>query len=811
MTYPEILRLADPYAPLARLERALPWATRLKIRRSAHWLLCLSLLGVLLGAFAPQVTALAALAPYATRLNAALLLVLPIALASHMLEAYAYSCLGRQSRVDYDAAVVALLADRADLTGSLLAARGARLALLRLGIAPLDRDAFLSSDRAKVSAVSWTVDPGPDGRLSLAELARSVYAADPSLRAFLDARATSAAAWGEAFAWSSRESAAAWESLAWWRSENLDRVPSIGRQWAFGQTWALERVGRLISSEAAYARAADVEAAFRPAVDRVEAILSGSGQNAIVVAPESETALAIVAAVARRAARGESAPSVEGKRFFSIDIAGLASTTGDLSIFERALRQGFEQAAVAGDTVIVLPGLPAAIDAARGIGADLAGTLASSMSATGVSVVACAPRRGYHDTVETDRDLMRGFERVLVDEPDEASLLRLVEDAAAAAEARAEGVATVQAAIEAASVLRRFLEDGAADDRARDLLAQAFQAARADGRRILLPRDIDEAVSAMTGVPTGAVGEEERELLSRLETTLSARVVGQPAAVAAVADAVRRARAGLASASRPLATFLFLGPTGVGKTETAKALAETYFGGEDKMVRLDMSEYSAEDGLAKLLGWNGHQGQLTAKLRERKGGLLLLDELEKASGAVRALFLQVLDEGKFSDAAGEPVSARNFVIVATSNAGSRLFYEALSKGGDLPSKDEVVGAAVREGSFTPELLNRFDGVVAFAPLSPEARRGVASTLLRKTAAKLEEKGIHLRQDEALVSFVADYGSDPAFGARAMRRAVDGAVEAAIASAIVSGSLNPGDTVSLSPDGQGGLAAAKAQN
>jgi ATP-dependent Clp protease ATP-binding subunit ClpC len=808
MTYPEILRLADPFAPLARLEGLAPFLVRLRIRRALKWLVALAVLLVLAGAFSAQVPSLAALAPHAPRLNALLLFVLPLALAAHMLEAYAYSCLGREARVDYDAAVVILLADRADLTASLLRARGARLALMRLGVSPAERDAFVAAERARIAAADWSADAGPDGRLSLAELARGVYRADASLRAFLDARAISAAAWDEAFAWSSREAAAAWDELAWWRAEHLDRVPSIGREWAFGQTWALERAGRPLSSEAAYARAAEVGAAFAPAVDRVEAILAGQGKNAIVVAPEGETALAVVAAVARRASRGLAVPEVEGKRFFSIDAAGLASTVGDLAAFERALRQGLAQAAAAGDTIVVLPNLPAAIAAARSIGADLAGTLAAAMAASGVSVVACAPRRGYHDTVETDRDLMRGFERVLVEEPDASSLLRLVEDAAARAEARGEGLVTVQAAMEAAAALNRFLDDGAADDRARDLIAESFAAARQDGRRILLPRDIGAAVSAMTGVPTGAVGDEERELLSRLEATLAARVVGQPAAVAAVAAAVRRARAGLAGASRPLASFLFLGPTGVGKTETAKALAETYFGGEDKMVRLDMSEYAGNDGLSKLLGWDGHQGHLTSRLRERKGGLLLLDELEKANPAVRALFLQVLDEGRFSDAAGEAVSARNFVIVATSNAGSRLFYEALSAGAEAPSKDEVVAAAVREGSFSPELLNRFDGVVAFAPLSPEARRGVAVNLLRKTAAKLEEKGIHLAQDEALVSFVAGYGEDPAFGARAMRRAVDGAVEAAVATAIVDGSVGPGDTVTLSPDGRGGLAARR---
>ncbi len=809
MTYPEILRVADVFQPLAQLERLAPFDRRLRLRRALQWLVGCAFLGVILGAFSGQVEALAALAPYATRLNAFLLLVVPLAFLAHMVEAYGYSCLGREGKIDYDAAVVMLLADRADLTGSLLRARGSRLAMLRLGISPRDRDAFLAGDRDRVSAAGWSAEPGADGRLSLAELARGVYAADASLRAFLDARATPLAAWEEAFAWSSRESAAARAELAWWRAEHLDRTPSIGRQWAYGQTWALERVGRPISSEAAYSRAAEIEAAFLPAVDRVEAILSGDGKNAIVVAPEGETALAIVGAVARRAARGEASPSIEGKRFFSIDAAGLASTTGDIAIFERALRQGIEQASAAGDTVIVLPGLPAAIEAARAIGADLAGTLSSAMSSSRVSVVACAPRRGFHDTVETDRDLMRGFERVLVEEPDDSALLRLVEDAAARAEDRGEGVATVQAVMEAASAMRRFLDDGAADDRARDLLSEAFTVARADGRSVLLPRDVDAAVSAMTGVPTGAVGAEERDLLARLETSLAARVVGQPDAVSAVADAVRRARAGLASANRPLATFLFLGPTGVGKTETAKALAEAYFGGEDRMVRLDMSEYAGDDGLSKLLGWSGHQGHLTSKLRERKGGLLLLDEFEKASTAVRALFLQILDEGKFSDAAGEAVSARNFVIVATSNAGSRLFYEALSSGSAMPTKDAVVGAAVRDGSFSPELLNRFDGVVAFAPLSPEARRGVAATLLRKTAKKLEEKGLHLKQDDVLLSFVAESGEDPAFGARAMRRSVEGAVESAVALAIVSGSVQPGDSIALSPDGRGNLVAAKA--
>lgn len=806
MTFPELLRLADPFLPAAELERLDSYEKRHRTTRAFGWAVFLTLaLGLL-----AETHLVDAVSLHVNQVRGLFLVVFSLWVAAHCLEAYFFSYYFREARVDYDAAALALLADRADFTGSLLGSRLGRYALMRLGVSAPQLATFVGSDRGRYPAASLVVDPGADGRVSLAELAEACYRQDEGLRAFLDQRAIRADHFREAFDWVAREEREARDRAAWWREENLGRAPSIGRAWAYGQTYQLERIATPISRDPEYARAEEASRAFAPAVARVEAILAaGDGGNAFVVAPELAAAFSVVAAVAKRAARGDAPPLLEGRRFYVLDAGALASTVGSREDFENAIRRGLAQAALAGDVAVVLTAVGNAVEAARAFGSDFGSIVQDAAASRRLPLVAIESRRAFHDTVEPDRDLMRSFERVVVESPEGAALARFVEEEADAAFGQTGVFATVQAVFAVAEDTRRYLDDGAPEDRAADLLRAAMSGVAASGRSILGVEDVHAAVRQITGVPAGEVGEAERATLGRLEEELRERVVGQEAAVKAVAEAVRRARAGLASSDRPLASFLFLGPTGVGKTETAKALAASYFGGEERMVRFDMSEFSGADALGKLIGFPGEgQGALASSLREKRGGLLLVDEFEKASKPARDLFLQILDEGRFTDASGEKVSAKNFVVVATSNAGASLYYEALSKGEPAPARDAVVAAAVREGSFSPELLNRFDGVVCFAPLSAESRQGVAATLLRKAGKKLAEKSIKLLVTQPLLDYVAKAGENQAFGARAMRRAVEGEIEAAVADAIVAGQVRPGDSVQVEAEG-GRLAARRA--
>jgi ATP-dependent Clp protease ATP-binding subunit ClpA len=300
-----------------------------------------------------------------------------------------------------------------------------------------------------------------------------------------------------------------------------------------------------------------------------------------------------------------------------------------------------------------------------------------------------------------------------------------------------------------------------------------------------------------TKIPMGAVVGSERESLLGLEDKLKGQVVGQPAALTAISQALRRGRAGLSSKLRPIGTFLFLGPTGVGKTETAKALARTMFGKEEALLRLDMSEYQSSDALNRLIGSfaDNKPGILATLIRENPYGVLLLDEFEKTEKGVLNLFLQILDEGFFSDAFGRRVNARNLVFIATSNAAAELIWHLVESGRDpAGARTEIVGTLIEKGIFRPELLNRFDEIIFFHPLQIAELRQVARLMLVKTVSNLRGQGIDLRLTDELVNQVAQAGTDRVFGARPLRRYIQDKVEQQVADAIIRGDLRAGNSV-----------------
>lgn len=297
----------------------------------------------------------------------------------------------------------------------------------------------------------------------------------------------------------------------------------------------------------------------------------------------------------------------------------------------------------------------------------------------------------------------------------------------------------------------------------------------------------------------GEITPEEKEKLETLEPRLHELVVGQEHAITQLSDALRRSRAGIRDLERPVGSFLFLGPTGVGKTQTAKAIAEVFFGDSEALSRLDMSEYSGSRALEQLTGSfdSGQVGILTKLIKSRPYGVLLLDEFEKADRKVHDLFLQILDEGFFTDMGGRKVNARNLIFIATSNAGSDMIWKAAEEGIDTSKiKDELTKYVIDAGIYRPEFLNRFDDVVVFHPLSRDQLHEIAKIMLQGTKTRIKQKGYELVINEPLVEYVTRIGYDPTFGARPMARAIKDTVEQVIAKKIISGSLRAGDRVEL---------------
>jgi len=337
---------------------------------------------------------------------------------------------------------------------------------------------------------------------------------------------------------------------------------------------------------------------------------------------------------------------------------------------------------------------------------------------------------------------------------------------------------------------------------------ETWKKQRGTSSKEVTAEDVAQIVSALTGVPVAELTTEDREKLLKLEDRLRQRVVGQDEAVHAVSEAVRLARAGLKEQGKPTATFLFLGPTGVGKTELAKALAATVFGSEDALVRIDMSEYAERHTVARLIGappgYVGYEegGQLTERVRRRPYSVLLLDEIEKAHAEVHNILLQLFDEGRLTDGKGRVVDFTNTIIIATSNLGSDIIQRNLAAQG----KEQIDYATVRERlmellkrHFRPEFLNRVDEVVVFRALGKEQIRAIVELQLRRVAQTAAAQGVHVDFAQPLIDHLAEVGYDPEFGARMLKRKIRAEVESRLANALLKGEVSTGLHVTLTYD------------
>ncbi|MCD6420137.1 MAG: AAA family ATPase, partial [Synergistetes bacterium] len=311
--------------------------------------------------------------------------------------------------------------------------------------------------------------------------------------------------------------------------------------------------------------------------------------------------------------------------------------------------------------------------------------------------------------------------------------------------------------------------------------------------------DIAQVISSWTGIPVSRMFETEREKLLHLEERLHERVVGQDEAVSAIADAIRRARAGISDVSRPLGSFIFIGPTGVGKTELAKALAEALFDTEKAMIRIDMSEYMEKFSVSRLIGappgYVGYEegGQLTEAVRKRPYSVVLLDEIEKAHHDVFNILLQILDDGRLTDSQGHTVDFKNTVIIMTSNLGSEYIQKLQEEGTDF----EVVRRKVLDvlrGHFRPEFLNRIDEIIVFHPLDRGHMEKIIELIMKNLNKRLEEKKIRIELDDTVKELLLEEGFDPVYGARPLRRVIQRRIENPLARAILSGSISSGHVV-----------------
>ena len=526
---------------------------------------------------------------------------------------------------------------------------------------------------------------------------------------------------------------------------------------------------------------------------------------------------ALAEALAQRIASGQITPALRGKRVLSLDMASMVAGTKYRGDFEERFKNLLEELYRDRTTILFIDEIHIIAGAGAAEGAIDAASILKPMLARGeIQLIGATTPEEYRKTIQKDSALERRFGRVMVEEPTPAAAETILAGLMPRYE-RYHGVAIPSTAIHAAVELSvRYLPGRYLPDKAIDLLDEAAAARRiaesGSEKKALTPADIARVVSKASGVPAERVGEAERERLAQLEQRLGAEVIGQPRAVASVAAAIRRSRTGLRENNRPIGAMLFLGPTGVGKTQLARTLAKCWFGSEKALLRFDMSEYMERHTVARLIGappgYVGHDegGQLTEAVRRRPYSVVLFDEIEKAHSDIQNLLLQILEDGILTDAQGRRADFSNTIILLTSNLGARCLAgqtAPMGFGAAGAEKDRCGQQAIREARefFRPELMGRLDETVLFDPLGPEQLAGIADRLLCELEERAAGQGYTLRHTAAAAKALAG-AKVPPYGARELRRTVSRAVEQALADRIADGTAQPGTVYTADADANG---------
>lgn len=577
--------------------------------------------------------------------------------------------------------------------------------------------------------------------------------------------------------------------------------PGIGRDWSFGFTPTLNRFATNINDSVMFGHASTVYGR-EDEINTIENVLGKSGQsNVILIGQHGIGKKTIVSGFVQKIVNGKTIKSLSYMNVFKVDTGSLLSGVGAQGEIEARINKIFGEAARAGNIILFFEDFHALVSSTPSVGAVNASEMILPYLSGGVHVIATTEIEQYHKSIEANSGIAAAFEKIDVKEPNEEEVVEILEETVPYFESRDEVFWPYQAIKELIRVCARFVHNKPFPEKAIEIADEVSVNSAKQNAKIISTDLIDQLVSAKMEVPVQQAEGEEAKKLVNLEEFLHKRVIGQEEAISAVSSAMRRARTGVQDRNRPIGAFLFLGPTGVGKTETSKALAEAYFGSEKNMIRIDMSEFQEQSSIYRLIGSPpsagsaGEKGQLTTAIADNPFALVLLDELEKAHKDILTLFLQVFDDGRLTDGTGKTIDFTNAIIIATSNAGSEMIRENIAKNitGDQMKKS-LLEYLQKQAIFRPEFINRFDEVVAFHPLTQPQILQVAQLLLNSLAKRLLEKEITLEFTPKAVEKLALIGFDPQFGARPMRRAIQDKVENLIANNMLAGKIVRGQKV-----------------
>ncbi len=536
-------------------------------------------------------------------------------------------------------------------------------------------------------------------------------------------------------------------------------------------------------------------------IEEVFRIIEGGRESVILVGEHGVGKMSIIEGITQRMIDGSAPERLRDKRLVQLSTSALLAGVTISGAQERLLRM-MHEIQHAGNIILFIDNLHDLVSLNTGKGqegVDVSETLAEYLGSGNVLIFATATIDGYNRHI-VNSQIGGSLSKVAIKEMDGDQSIQALESNIGMIEYKQNVFFSYDALSRSVKLASKLLRDQPLPGSALELLTEAasYVKNKKDNNIIVSAEDVAKIVSHKTGVPVASISEDESSKLMRLEEEMHKRIIGQDEAVDIVANALRRARAEIRSTKKPIASFLFLGPTGVGKTELAKTIAEVYFGGENRMIRIDMSEFQDKTGIYRLIGQPGQKGTglLTEAVRQQPFSLVLLDEMEKADPDILNLFLQVFDDGRLTDSIGRVIDFTNTIIISTSNAGTTYVQDRLNQGIKVETiRQELIRGELKK-YYRPEFLNRFDGIVLFRALVREEIKQIADLMLKRVASDLETRGVELRVEDAALETLAGVGFDPEFGARPMRRAIQERVENQLADLVLSGKLKRRDIVVL---------------
>jgi len=585
-----------------------------------------------------------------------------------------------------------------------------------------------------------------------------------------------------------------------WEYENLMSWGSIGRDWAAGYTLTLDQFSMdWLGGIKIYG--IEEMVGHEKEVMQMERILSRDEvKNVLLIGEPGTGRMKIVQELAKRALFNLSSDQINSKRIVNLDVASILAQGQSQNKVEEIMEKVFKEALLAGNVILVIDDFHNFVGqkAQPGV-ADISGLISRYLSMPSFQMIAITNFPGFHRFIEPS-SILNLFEKVEVLELTEKETILALANRVPYFERKYKIFIPYPVVRYIIKYSSRYLPQLPFPKKAIDLLDEiSVYVTRYTKSQIVLPEHVARIVSDKTQIPVGEVAKKEKEILLNLENLLHKRIINQEEGVKEIANALIRARADITIKKGPMGCFLFLGPTGVGKTETAKALAETYFGSENKMIVLDMSEFQAVRDIPRLIGSTEEEGLLTTPVRENPFSLVLLDEFEKANHNILNIFLQVFEEGRIIDGLGRKISFLDTIIIATSNAGAEIIWRDMEQDKKLDIvKEDLINFLIERGIFRPELINRFDAITVFKPLTQENLLAIAELLLQKLKKNLKEKEIEFIITPELKEKLVKLGYDPVFGARQMRRVIQDKIENVLAEAILGDEIKRGESVTVEP-------------